>query len=434
MSARNDTIAIMGTRTDAAYRTVDGQDGHTSSPHISDSSGDRAATADRRTVTDNANHGTDHDAEPNATVLTFQYAQQSFASAGLTWTADRLKSSFPSAAGSSNDSAPLDLLLADQCPFMTKAVVFDGDDKNIIRERHTFTGSVLRQLNEASVLLAKLNSGRYPATALRESLVNALEHRDYTYSGPTLINIFDSRLEIVSLGSLADGMAINDLLNGVCQPRNPRLAVTFADLNLAENCGTGMQRIMDSYAGNDISPQLRVGPTSVAIVLPSVIHAETSDDNGTSPSDAPSKTPAKQTSEQGTHAKLYSFPAIQRMTDYIPDALAGARICGCAPLQMVTLGSYGLELPTPIDTTSGEASQENAIDTALINHANETLEQITLNLLASSGVSLSRKTIEQQLGLSRDQAAHLLRQLELDGKIERHGRSRATTYSLASQA
>ena len=45
--------------------------------------------------------------------------------------------------------------------------------------------------------------------------------------------------------------------NGVCQPRTPRLAELFADLGLCENCGTGIQRIMDAYAQSAVSPQLR---------------------------------------------------------------------------------------------------------------------------------------------------------------------------------
>ena len=137
------------------------------------------------------------------------------------------------------NEASLATQLSTQCPFVIKAPIFEGNGKNAIRERHTFTGSVLRQLDQASALLNGINeSGQYPAIALREALVNALEHRDYTYSGPTLINIFDSRLEIVSLGGLTDGLEINDLLNGVCQPRTPRLAELFADLGLCENCGT----------------------------------------------------------------------------------------------------------------------------------------------------------------------------------------------------
>lgn len=164
-------------------------------------------------------------------------------------------------------------------------------------------------------------------------MVNALEHRDYTYSGPTLINIFDSRLEIVSLGGLTDGLEINDLLNGVCQPRTPRLAELFADLGLCENCGTGIQRIMDAYAQSAVSPQLRVGPTSVAMVLPIPVSAEAASSHRT---DADASA-APSTTDEAQHAKMYSFPTIQRMTDNAADALAGARIIGCAPLQTLIL-------------------------------------------------------------------------------------------------
>lgn len=193
-------------------------------------------------------------------------------------------------------------------------------------------------------------------------MVNALEHRDYTYSGPTLINIFDSRLEIVSLGGLTDGLEINDLLNGVCQPRTPRLAELFADLGLCENCGTGIQRIMDAYAQSAVSPQLRVGPTSVAMVLPIPVSAEAASSHRT---DADASA-APSTTDEAQHAKMYSFPTIQRMTDNAADALAGARIIGCAPLQTLILGSGFGERPDgddqastrPLDTATLEPSPQ----------------------------------------------------------------------------
>lgn len=158
--------------------------------------------------------------------LTFTYAQGRFASEGKDWESPvvtNMAASVSADAGNvpagsitntgtnntftSTTESSLATLLSNQCPFVIKATIFEGNGKNAIRERHTFTGSVLRQLDQASALLNGINeSGQYPAIALREALVNALEHRDYTYSGPTLINIFDSRLEIVSLGGLTDGL------------------------------------------------------------------------------------------------------------------------------------------------------------------------------------------------------------------------------------
>lgn len=136
--------------------------------------------------------------------LTFTYAQGRFASEGRDWespvvtnmTASVSADAGNALAGSiintgtnntftSTTESSLATLLSDQCPFVIKATIFEGNGKNAIRERHTFTGSVLRQLDQASALLNGINeSGQHPAIALREALVNALEHRDYTYSAP----------------------------------------------------------------------------------------------------------------------------------------------------------------------------------------------------------------------------------------------------------
>ena len=355
--------------------------------------------------------------------LTFTYAQDRFASEGKDWESPvvtNMAASVSADAGNvpagsitntgtnntftSTTESSLATLLSNQCPFVIKATIFEGNGKNAIRERHTFTGSVLRQLDQASALLNGINeSGQYPAIALREALVNALEHRDYTYSGPTLINIFDSRLEIVSLGGLTDGLEINDLLNGVCQPRTPRLAELFADLGLCENCGTGIQRIMDAYAQSAVSPQLRVGPTSVAMVLPIPVSAEAASSHRT---DADASA-APSTTDEAQHAKMYSFPTIQRMTDNAADALAGERPDG------------------------DDQASTRPLDTATLEPSPQTLEQFTLNFLAFRGVKLSRKTMQKALGLNKDQMTQLLDQLELSGKIERHTHAKSTTYSLA---
>ncbi len=374
--------------------------------------------------------------------LTFTYAQDRFASEGKDWESPvvtNMAASVSADAGNvpagsitntgtnntftSTTESSLATLLSNQCPFVIKATIFEGNGKNAIRERHTFTGSVLRQLDQASALLNGINeSGQYPAIALREALVNALEHRDYTYSGPTLINIFDSRLEIVSLGGLTDGLEINDLLNGVCQPRTPRLAELFADLGLCENCGTGIQRIMDAYAQSAVSPHLRVAPLRWQWYCLSLLFGR----GRVLASDRCDASAAPSTTDEAQHAKMYSFPTIQRMTDNAADALAGARIIGCAPLQTLILGSGFGERPDGDDQAS-----TRPLDTATLEPSPQTLEQFTLNFLAFRGVKLSRKTMQKALGLNKDQMTQLLDQLELSGKIERHTHAKSTTYSLA---
>ncbi|NMM93963.1 ATP-binding protein [Bifidobacterium oedipodis] len=363
--------------------------------------------------------------------LSFTYAQRSFASAGLDWSATGIE------AGDTEN--PLSSLLSDQCPFVIKATIFDGDTKTSIRERMTFSGSILSQLDQAAALFNRINeSGSFPADALRESLVNALEHRDYTYAGPTLINVFASRLEIISLGGLPGGLQINDLLNGISLPRHPRLASLFADLGLCENCGTGVERIMDAYDGNPVSPQLRVAPASVAILLP-ILEPDDGEEREVQSSSSSVESSSAAQNPNG-RAKLYAFPSAQRITDQATEALANARIIGCAPLQTLVLGrGFDWQFGAPPGTVNAGGDGESVIvaqrntptETTLLNRSNEALEQITLNLLAASGVSLSRKSIESKLAISKDRASRLLHKLECDGKIIRHGRSRATTYSLA---
>ena len=106
----------------------------------------------------------------------------------------------------------LGLLLSDQCVHTTKAACFEGTDKGVFKDRREFTGSLLRQLADAYAYIDLFNKTKatfykldrvdnrdYPEEAIREALLNAIVHREYSFSGSTLINIYDDRIEFVSL-------------------------------------------------------------------------------------------------------------------------------------------------------------------------------------------------------------------------------------------
>lgn len=107
----------------------------------------------------------------------------------------------------------------------------------------------------------------YPEYAIREALLNAIVHRDYDYSGSIIINIFDDRIEFVSIGGLVKGITLADILHGVSQSRNMVLANIFYRLKLVESYGTGIQRIMQSYSGNS-SPSFLTEASSFVTILP----------------------------------------------------------------------------------------------------------------------------------------------------------------------
>lgn len=96
--------------------------------------------------------------------------------------------------------------------------------------------------------LRRIDNLDYPEAALREALLNAVVHRDYDYSGSIIINIYDDRMEFISLGGLVKGLTLQDIQSGASQPRNMVIANIFYRLDLIESYGTGIQKIMESYA------------------------------------------------------------------------------------------------------------------------------------------------------------------------------------------
>ena len=86
----------------------------------------------------------------------------------------------------------------------------------------------------------------YPMEAIREAVLNAVIHRDYSHlteGTPVQINFFENRLEIHSPGSLYGRMTVEQL--GYAKPdlRNPTLAVMAENLAQAENRYSGIPTI-----------------------------------------------------------------------------------------------------------------------------------------------------------------------------------------------
>ncbi len=87
----------------------------------------------------------------------------------------------------------------------------------------------------------------YPPLALREALVNAICHRDYTFAGGAIfVGIFDDRLEVTSLGLLPAGITVADLKRDhASRLRNSLIAGVFYRRGLIEQWGRGTQKIVN---------------------------------------------------------------------------------------------------------------------------------------------------------------------------------------------
>ena len=174
----------------------------------------------------------------------------------------------------------LALLLSDQCEATTKVAVFQGKDKEIFRNRKEFSGSLMQQMNEVYDILDRYNQIQanfskldridekdYPEEALREAWLNCLVHRDYSFSGSTIINIYDDRIEFISLGGLVPGLTLNTIFLGVSQSRNPNLAAIFYRMRLIESYGTGIRKIKRECGRRNRTPLFEVAEGGFRVTL-----------------------------------------------------------------------------------------------------------------------------------------------------------------------
>jgi ATP-dependent DNA helicase RecG len=85
----------------------------------------------------------------------------------------------------------------------------------------------------------------YPLSALREAVVNALIHRDYTSHADIHIRVYDAKVIISNPGPLPEGLTVADLKRDQHDsiPRNPLLAQVFYFASLVERWGTGTTRM-----------------------------------------------------------------------------------------------------------------------------------------------------------------------------------------------
>ena len=79
--------------------------------------------------------------------------------------------------------------------------------------------------------------------ALREAIINAMVHNDYTLEIPPKFEFFDDRIEITSFGGLPVGMTEREFFEGYSVPRNKELMRVFRDLDLVEHLGLSLIHI-----------------------------------------------------------------------------------------------------------------------------------------------------------------------------------------------
>ncbi len=108
-----------------------------------------------------------------------------------------------------------------------------------------------------------------PKEAFRESLANALVHRAWDIDAHIKISMYEDSIVIDSPGGLPSSITKEEYLRGnVSLARNPIIAGVFFRLQIIEQFGTGIPRIIHAYKDNRFKPNFEINSNSIRITLP----------------------------------------------------------------------------------------------------------------------------------------------------------------------
>ncbi len=152
-------------------------------------------------------------------------------------------------------------MLADENGVSIKVAKYAGTDKVDLIENEEYgycslikaTNHVLEKMKIENITKAKVTNTKriernlVESVPLREALINAVVHNDFTREIPPVFEIFSDRMELTSYGGLIPGQSKKDFFSCSSMPRNRELMRVFKDVGLVEQLGSGMSRILRYY-------------------------------------------------------------------------------------------------------------------------------------------------------------------------------------------
>lgn len=108
----------------------------------------------------------------------------------------------------------------------------------------------------------------FPLVAIRETLSNAICHRDLRAMVPVTIEHSPDLLRVTSPGPLVPGVTTNNIITTASRPRNPALARIARTLGIAEELGSGVDRMFRAMIGaGRMLPLIEDDPSRVSVTL-----------------------------------------------------------------------------------------------------------------------------------------------------------------------
>ncbi len=182
-------------------------------------------------------------------------------------------------------------IVSDQCKHSIKLGVFQGEDKTVFKSRKEFTGSVFNQLNDAYYTIDLHNNTKatfnellrvdhrdYPFDAIREALLNAIIHRDYSFSGSISSNIYSNRMKLIESYGIGIGKIMSaykesatkptfDHAEGAFRVTLPNMNTSIKILTEAQNKVVEHLKIQNKVTRVEIEALLQVGLTRANAII-----------------------------------------------------------------------------------------------------------------------------------------------------------------------
>lgn len=123
---------------------------------------------------------------------------------------------------------------------------------------------------EVEVGMFRVSIPEFDKRAVREAIVNAFVHRDYTRLGRVLVQIDADGLTISNPGGFIEGVSFQNILTVEPHGRNPVLADALKRIGLAERTGRGVDRIYEGSLryGRELPDYSATTSTSVKLFIP----------------------------------------------------------------------------------------------------------------------------------------------------------------------
>lgn len=127
--------------------------------------------------------------------------------------------------------------------------------------------------SESEVLVGGVRRQRtwhYPQAALREAVINALAHRDWTRALEVEMAAYSDRLEVLSPGALQNSMTVEKMLAGQRSPRNPIIVEVLRDYGYVDARGMGVRNKIVPLVreATGIEPTFEATEDHVRVILP----------------------------------------------------------------------------------------------------------------------------------------------------------------------